>query len=40
MNHRVPESVRLKEKRDAILRAQQVAAALKQESVLPEQLRE
>lgn len=33
MNRSVPESVRLKEKRDAILKAQQVAEALTKENV-------
>lgn len=34
MNTHVPDSIRLKEKRDAILRAQEVAAALTSENVL------
>ena len=33
MSSHVPESVRLKEKRDAILKAQEVAEALKQKTV-------
>lgn len=33
MNRSIPESVRLKEKRDAILKAQQMAEAISKENV-------